>query len=90
MKEQLNRVMVPVLLGYNAQALGVARKLYYRYDVISHLYCTRPPFFTFLLSYVRIVRQPVYLQGDLLCSDLCSFAGEYPDLLFCLIPCTEQ
>lgn len=90
MNEQLERVMVPVILGNNTEALTTARRLYRRYGVLSHLYCTRPSWFAYLLSYVRVVRTPDYLQGDLLLEDLCSFAREYPDLLFCLIPCTEQ
>ena len=90
MKEQLNRVMVPVLLGDGAQAKGIARKLYRRFGVISHIYCTRPSLFTYLLSYVRVVRMPDYLQGELLLEDLCTFAREYPDLLFCLIPCSDR
>lgn len=90
MQEQLNRVMVPVLLGNGTRPLGIARKLYRRFGVISHLYCTRPHWYAYLLSYVRIVRIPDYMQGDLLCRDLQNFSSEYPDLLFCLIPCTEQ
>lgn len=89
MKEQLNRVMVPVLLGDGAQAKSIARRLYRRFGVISHIYCARPSLFTYLLSYVRVVRTPDYLQGELLLEDLCTFAREYPDLLFCLIPCTD-
>lgn len=90
MTEQLNRVMVPVLLGSNAKAIRIAHMLYLRYDVVSHLYSTRPVLLPYLLSYVRVVRVPDYMQGELLCRDLVSFAAEYPDLLFCLIPCTEQ
>ncbi len=90
MKEQLNRVMVPVLLGSSAKAMQIARALYLRYDVVSHLYCARPVILPYLLSYVRVVRVPSYMQGELLCRDLVSFASEYPDLLFCLIPCTVQ
>lgn len=90
MKEQLNRVMVPVLLGSNTQALTTARRLYRRYGVISHVYCAHPRWYTYLLSYIRVVRAPDYMQGELLLQDLCTFAMEYPDLLFCLIPCTEQ
>lgn len=90
MKEQLNRVLVPVLLGDNATSHAAARKLYRRFGVISHIYCDRPSWFTYFLSYVRVVRTPDYMQGPLLSEDLCAFAREYPDLLFCLIPCTEQ
>ena len=88
-KEQLERVMVPVLLGDGAQAIRVARKLYRSYGVISHLYCSRPSIFLYLLSFVRVVRIPDYMQGELLIEDLRTFAQQYPDLLFCLIPCTE-
>lgn len=89
MNEQLNRVLVPVLLGDGAQTLTTARMLYRRYRVLSHLYCTRPRLLAHFCSFVRIVRIPQFLQGELLCSDLCAFAKEYPDLLFCLIPCTD-
>jgi len=90
MKEQLNRVMVPVILGDGPQATAIARRLYRRYGVISHIYCTHPSIFTYLLSYVRVVRTPDYLQGELLLEDLRIFSKEYPDLLFCLIPCSDQ
>ncbi len=90
MKEQLNRVLVPVLLGDGADALKIARRLHRRYGVLSHLYCTRPGLGAHLCACVRIVRTPSYLQGDLLCADLRAFAMEYPDLMFCLIPCTED
>ncbi len=89
MKEQLNRVLVPVLLGDGADALKIARRLHRRYGVLSHLYCTRPGLLTHFCSFVRIVRMPAFLQGELLCNDLRAFAMEYPDLMFCLIPCTE-
>lgn len=89
MKEQLNRVMVPVILGDGTQAKSIARKLYRRFGVISHIYCATPSLFTYLLSYIRVVRMPDYLQGELLLEDLCTFAREYPDLLFCLIPCND-
>ena len=88
-EEQLERVLVPVLLGDGAQALATARTLYLHYHVISHMYCVRPSFFSYLISYLRVVRVPAYMQGDLLCSDLLTFSQQYPDLLFCLIPCTE-
>ena len=90
MKEQLNRVMVPVMLGDGPQATAIARKLYRRFGVVSHVYCAHPSIFTYLLSYVRVVRTPDYLQGELLLEDLRIFAGEYPDLLFCLIPCSDR
>lgn len=90
MKEQINRVLVPVLLGDGAQAMAVARTLYRRFGVISHLYSAHPRWYVYLLSYVRVVRTPSYMQGTLLLQDLCGFAREYPDLLFCLIPCTEH
>ncbi len=90
MKEQLNRVLVPVLLGDGGQTLKIARKLYRRYGVLSHIYCSRPPLSAHFCACVRIVRTPPYLQGELLCTDLCAFAEEYPELLFCLIPCTED
>lgn len=90
MKEQLHRVLVPVLLGDSFLALRIALKLHKRYGVISHLYCTQPGLLAHLCSCVRIVRTPPYLQGELLCTDLRAFAKEYPDLLFCLIPCTEE
>ena len=90
MKEQLGRVMVPVLLGDSAQAKGIAHRLYRRFGVISHIYCAHPSLFTYLLSCARVVRTPDYLQGELLLEDLCTFAREYPDLLFCLIPCSDQ
>ena len=89
MKEQLNRVMVPVILGDSPQATAIARRLYRRLGVVSHVYCARPSIFTYLLSYVRVVRTPDYLQGELLLEDLRIFSEEYPDLLFCLIPCTD-
>ena len=84
-EEQLERVLVPVLLGDGAQALATARTLYLHYHVISHMYCVRPSFFSYLISYLRVVRVPAYMQGDLLCSDLLTFSQQYPDLLFCLI-----
>jgi predicted ATP-grasp superfamily ATP-dependent carboligase len=90
MKEQLNRVMVPVMLGSSAQTLSIARKLYRKYGVISHMYSTHPAWYTYLLSFVRVVRLPVYMQGELLFEDLRSFSEQYPDLLFCLIPCTQE
>lgn len=90
MKEQLNRVLVPVILGEGVHARAMARKLYHSYGVISHLYCSHPRWYTYLLSYVRVVRTPSYLHGELLCDDLRSFAQQYPDLLFCLIPCTPE
>ena len=70
MKEQLNRVMVPVILGDSPQATTIARRLYRRLGVVSHVYCARPSIFTYLLSYVRVVRTPDYLQGELLLEDL--------------------
>ena len=90
MKEQLNRVLVPVLLGDGAQPLKIARRLYRRYGVLSHIYCSRPALLAHFCACVRLVRMPPYLQGELLCADLCAFAKEYPDLLFCLIPCTDD
>ena len=90
MKEQLNRVLVPVLLGDGAQALKIARRLHRRYGVLSHLYCSRPSLGAYLCASVRVVRVPAFLQGELLLNDLCTFAAEYPDLMFCLIPCTED
>jgi hypothetical protein len=90
MKEQLNRVLVPVLLGDGAQPVKIARRLYRRFGVLSHIYCSRLPLLAHFCACVRIVRTPTYLRGDLLCTDLCAFAKEYPDLLFCLIPCTEE
>ena len=89
MEEQLERVLVPVLLGDGAKPLKIARRLYRRYRVLSHLYCTRPRLGTYFCGCVRVVRVPAFLQGELLCNDLLAFAAEYPDLLFCLIPCTE-
>ena len=38
MKEQLNRVLVPVLLGDGAQPVKIARRLYRRFGVLSHIY----------------------------------------------------
>ncbi len=90
MKEQLNRVLVPVLLGDGTQPLKIARKLHRRYGVLSHIYCSHTAFLAHFCACVRIVRTPSYLQGDLLCTDLCAFAKEYPDLMFCLIPCTDD
>ena len=89
MDEQLNRVLVPVLLGDGAKPLKIARRLYRRYRVLSHVYCTRPSLGAYFCGCVRVVRVPTFLQGDLLCNDLLAFAAEYPDLLFCLIPCTD-
>ena len=90
MKEQLNRVLVPVLLGDGAQPVKIARRLYRRFGVLSHIYCSRTALSAHFCACVRIVRTPSYLQGDLLCQDLCAFAKEYPDLLFCLIPCSDD
>lgn len=90
MEEQLNRVLVPVLLGDGTQPVRIARKLYRRYRVLSHIYCSRPALLAHFCACVRLVRTPSYLRGELLCADLCAFAKEYPDLLFCLIPCTED
>ena len=90
MEEQLNRVLVPVLLGDGTGTLKIARRLYRDYGVISHLYCTRPRISAHFCHFVRVVRIPDFMQGALLCRDLCAFAAEYPDLLFCLIPCTED
>lgn len=90
MKEQLHRVLVPVLLGSSAQTLKIARRLHRRYGVISHLYCPHPRLAAHICTCLRVVRIPTFLQGALLCGDLCAFAAEYPDLLFCLIPCTEN
>lgn len=90
MEEQLNRVLVPVFLGDGSQPVKMARRLYRRYGVLSHIYCTRPALLTHFCACVRTVRMPPYLRGELLCADLLAFAKEYPDLLFCLIPCTEQ
>ena len=90
MKEQLNRVLVPVLLGNGVQPIKIARRLHRRYGVLSHIYCSRPAFLAHFCACVRIVRTPAFLQGELLCNDLRAFATEYPDLLFCLIPCTED
>ena len=90
MEEQLNRVLVPVLLGDGAQPVRIARGLHKRYGVLSHIYCSRPALLVHFCACVRVVRTPSYLQGDLLCQDLCTFAKEYPDLLFCLIPCSDD
>ena len=90
MNEQLNRVLVPVILGNGARPLKIARRLYKCYGVLSHIYCSKPALLAHFCAYVSIVRTPAYLRGDLLCADLCAFAKEYPDLLFCLIPCTED
>ena len=90
MEEQLNRVLVPVLLGDGAQPVRIARGLHKRYGVLSHIYCSRPALLVHFCACVRVVRTPSYLRGELLCADLRAFSEQYPDLLFCLIPCTED
>lgn len=90
MEEQLERVLVPVFLGDGTQPIKIARRLYKRFGVLSHIYCSRPALLAHLCPCVRIVRIPAFLRGELLCADLCAFSKEYPDLLFCLIPCTEE
>lgn len=90
MKEQLERVLVPVLLGNGTQPIKIARGLHKRYGVLSHIYCSRPALCAHFCACVRLVRTPSYLRGELLCADLLAFSEQYPDLLFCLIPCTEE
>ncbi len=85
--QQLENILVPVMLGNSPQIPRLARRLWRRYRVISHVFSSRPFWLCHFLHYVRPVRLPGYLQGELLLQDLRDFALEYPDLLFCLIPC---
>lgn len=85
--QQLENILVPVLLGNSPRTSALARRLWRRYRVISHVFTSRPRPSSYLLHCVRVVRLPQYLQGELLLQDLREFALEYPELLFCLIPC---
>lgn len=86
---QLENVLVPVMLGNSRQAPLLARRLWRKYRVVSHVFASRPFWLCHLLHYMRVVRLPDYLQGELLWYDLREFAEQYPDLLFCLIPCDD-
>lgn len=87
--QQLENILVPVMLGNSISAPLLARRLWRRYRVISHVFGTRPSLLCHVLHYVRTVRLAPYMQDRLLCRDLRAFAEEYPDLLFCLIPCDD-
>ena len=85
--QQLENLLVPVLLGNSLQAPMLARRLWRRWRVISHVFASRPAWPCYLLHSVRVLRLPDYIRDELLCDDLRNFARQYPDLLFCLIPC---
>lgn len=83
--------IVPVLLGFSQETTETARRMYQRYKVVSHVFCSHVPL-PFRISFCMKFHIFSHSSGDrLMLEVLDDFVRKFDkaDVLLYLIPCTE-
>ena len=88
----LSGELVPVLLGYSAEANETAQRMYRKYGVISHVFCDRKTL-TMRLSLCMKPHTVKHTANEMLMMQaLIDFADQLgnKEVILYLIPCTEE
>lgn len=92
-KELLSEAIVPILLGYSPEVSETARRMYRRYNVISHVFCEPIPLPCRLSLSAKFHTVKHQTAGErLMLQALLDFAKQHEnaDLILYLVPCTER
>lgn len=87
----LSGELLPVLLGYSAETVETARRIYKQYNVISHVFCERIPL-PLRISLCMKFHMVSHSSGErLMVEALRDFSRQFAhaDIICYLIPCTE-
>ncbi len=86
--------LVPVLLGFSVQTLDLAKRIYRKYGVVSHVFCQKLPLTCRLAGGIHMKFHFVPQTKDerLMQQALLDFADQLAqaDVIPYLIPCTEE
>ncbi len=90
--DALSKELIPVWLGFSAESLETARRMYRTYGIGSHIFCDKVPlpFRISVSAHFHII--PHTVNEHLMFSALIDFAKQYAhaDVILCLLPCTEE
>ncbi len=88
----LSEDLSPILLGYSSQTDEIAKLLFRRYRIISHVFCEHVPFFRRFSPVMKLHLFQHMVSDELVVTALEEFSESVrnPDVILYLVPTTRR